>query len=99
LIRAVGPALIPFGVGGVLADPQLSLFRSVSGASVLQTTNDNWAANAAGSAALTTAFDQVGAFHLDATSKDAVLLVTLQPGAYSAQVTGVNSTTGVALIE
>ena len=32
-------------------------------------------------------------------SKDAALLVTLQPGAYSAQVSGVNGTTGVALVE
>jgi hypothetical protein len=32
-------------------------------------------------------------------SKDAALLVTLQPGVYSAQVSGVGNTTGVALVE
>jgi len=33
------------------------------------------------------------------TSLDAVLLVTLPPGIYTAQVSGVNGTTGVALVE
>jgi hypothetical protein len=30
---------------------------------------------------------------------DGALLLTLQPGAYTAQVTGVSTTTGIALIE
>jgi hypothetical protein len=41
----------------------------------------------------------VGAFSLDPQSDDTVLLVTLPPGAYTAQVSGANSTTGVGLIE
>jgi hypothetical protein len=41
----------------------------------------------------------VGAFSLPANSKDAAILVTLEPGAYTAQVSGVGSTTGTALIE
>ncbi|MCX6933142.1 MAG: hypothetical protein NTZ29_10720 [Verrucomicrobia bacterium] len=32
-------------------------------------------------------------------SRDAALIVTLAPGNYTAQVSGVNDTTGVALIE
>lgn len=38
-------------------------------------------------------------FPLPPTSKDAALVVTLAPGHYSAQVSGVNTTTGVALVE
>ncbi|MBM3852049.1 MAG: hypothetical protein FJ399_02730 [Verrucomicrobia bacterium] len=91
LLRAVGPGLAPFGVTGVLADPKLDVY---SGSTLVQT-NDNWG----GTSALSTAFTQVGAFALPANSQDAVLLLTLQPGAYSAQVSGVNSGTGVALIE
>ena len=34
-----------------------------------------------------------------ASSKDAALLVTLPPGGYTVEVTGVNATTGVALVE
>ena len=32
-------------------------------------------------------------------SRDSVLLVTLEPGSYTAQVSGVGNTTGVALVE
>jgi hypothetical protein len=49
---------------------------------------------------MTGAFAQVGAFALGGgSSRDAALLVTLPPGSYTAQVSGVGNTTGVALIE
>ncbi|MCX6952112.1 MAG: hypothetical protein NTV51_08085, partial [Verrucomicrobia bacterium] len=41
----------------------------------------------------------VGAFDLPAGSKDAVLVLTLPPGSYTIQVSGVNHTTGIALVE
>lgn len=93
LIRAVGPTLgaAPFNVAGVVIDPQLTLF---SGSTEIGT-NDNWG----GTAELTAAFTQVGAFALPATSRDAALLATLQPGNYTVQVSGVNNTTGTALVE
>jgi hypothetical protein len=60
--------------------------------------NDNWlAAPNAGQVAM--AADQVGAFALSANSRDAVLLTTLEPGAYTAQVSGVGGASGVALVE
>jgi hypothetical protein len=92
LLRAIGPTLTTFGVTGVLADPRLELFSS---AAVKITENDNWG----GTAALANAFSTVGAFALPAASRDAVLLVTLAPGSYTAQASGVSSTTGVALVE
>ena len=91
LIRAIGPTLGLFGVTGVLADPQLALY---SGTTKINE-NDNWG----GSAALSAAFASVGAFPLATTTKDAALLVTLAPGTYTAQVSGVGGTTGVALVE
>jgi hypothetical protein len=36
---------------------------------------------------------------LPSTSKDSALLVTLSPGLYSVQASGVSNTTGVALVE
>ena len=48
--------------------------------------------------ALTAAFAQVGAFPFTST-QDAAMIVTLQPGQYSVQVSGVGGTTGVALVE
>lgn len=91
LIRAVGPTLGGFGVTGALADPRLDLY---SGSTLFQA-NDNWG----GGAAITAASSSVGAFPLAPASRDAALLVTLHPGGYTAQVTGVANTTGVALIE
>lgn len=96
LIRAIGPSLAPFGVTGVLADPQLALFRQGTAAPLQQ--NDNWLSSS-NVAQLGLAGAQVGAFSLPPTSRDAALLVTLDPGTYSAQVSGVGNTTGVALVE
>ena len=93
LIRAIGPTLASFGVGDTVADPQLALFNSAS-AKIGE--NDNWG----GTAALTAVFDSVGAFRLSPpTSRDAALVVTLAPGNYSVQVSGVANTTGTALVE
>jgi hypothetical protein len=92
LVRGIGPTLGAFGVPDTVVDPQLTLFNS---ASVKIGENNDWA----GAAELSAAFAGVGAFALPATSKDAALLVTLPPGNYSAQVTGANGTTGVALVE
>jgi sugar lactone lactonase YvrE len=94
LIRAVGPTLGAFGVPGVLNDPRLDVFAN--GATTALAANDNWGGNVA----LTAAFRAVGAFALPASeSADAALLVMLQPGAYTAQVSGVGGLTGEVLLE
>ena len=90
LIRAVGPKLTAFGVTGVLADPKLEIYN---GAGAKLTENDSWAAS------LASTFDAVGAFQLDAGSRDAALVTTLTPGAYTVQVRGADGGTGEALIE
>ena len=92
LIRAVGPTLGGFGVVGVVADPQLTLFND-RGVKIGE--NNDWS----GSAELTAAFVAVGAFALPSTAKDAALVVTLPPGNYSVQAAGTGGTTGVALVE
>ena len=53
----------------------------------------------AGEPTLAAAMSSVGAFSLSPTGEDTAMLVTLPPGGYTAQVSGVNSTTGVGLIE
>ena len=92
LIRGVGPTLTQYGVSGVLADPQLKLFNQQG--QQLQENND-WG----GGSALANAFTQTYAFALPAASKDAAMLVTLAPGIYTAQISGVGNTTGGALLE
>jgi hypothetical protein len=94
LIRGVGPTLRNYDVTGVLENPHLRLHK---GQTVVRD-NDDWSAGGdAGDIASASA--RVGAFPLPVGSKDAALLVYLEPGLYSAHVTGVNNTTGVALIE
>jgi hypothetical protein len=95
LIRASGPALAPFGLSGTLSDPVLQLFGPASSAVPLAT-NGGWA----GDPAITAAQSAVGAFAWSSsTSHDAALLVTLPPGAYTAEVTGQSGDTGLVLIE
>jgi hypothetical protein len=93
LIRAIGPGLAQFGVGALLADPQLAVIPS--GQSTALASNDNWG----GTAALKAAFTAAGAFSIADSSRDAVVVVTLPPGAYTVVVSGVGNTTGNALVE
>jgi hypothetical protein len=92
LVRATGPTLqSSFGVTGVLADPVLELRDQATGAVV--DTNDDW------DGSLAPTFRATGAFGWPTGSKDAALVATLSPGAYSAIVHGSGGTTGVALVE
>jgi outer membrane protein assembly factor BamB/subtilisin family serine protease len=91
LIRGVGPTLSSFGLSGVLSAASLTLYTS--GQTALQT-NADWALNSG----LSAVFLQVGAFALS-SSGDAALIATLPPGQYTAQLSGVGSATGVALVE
>ncbi len=95
LVRGMGPALTAFGVSGALDNPRLQVFDS---GGKLVAENDDWG-TASNSAAIAATAPSVGAFALTAGSQDAALLLTLAPGAYTAQVSGVSNTTGVGLIE
>jgi hypothetical protein len=95
LIRAVGPGLQQFSVSGVLAQPTLSLFDSNGN---MIASNQGWA-NAPFPSELAKMSSAVGAFALAPGSADCVLLAQLPAGAYTVQVSGVSSTTGVALAE
>ena len=93
LIRAVGPGLTDtFGLTGTLAQPVLALLNN-NGAVIY--TNTVWGGDATIASISTT----VGAFTLNPSHQDSVLLVTLPPGNYTAQVSGLNSGNGIALCE
>jgi hypothetical protein len=95
LVRAVGPGLAAFGVTGVLANPVLSVLDSNSN---VKGTNTGWQTSADPSA-ITTAGSSVGAFALETTNADSAVVLTLPPGSYTAEVSGVDGTSGVALVE
>jgi hypothetical protein len=92
LIRAIGPALGVFGIPGTLADPQIVLTNANGGTIA---SNDNWG----GDSAVSAASARVGAFSFSASSRDAALVATVGAGTYTATVTGVGATSGVALLE
>jgi L-ascorbate metabolism protein UlaG (beta-lactamase superfamily) len=99
LIRGVGPRLATgFGVTGAIVDPKVELYLSEEARSTLFAANDNWAET--GAVPVRAAFTTAGAFDLpDVSSRDAALVATVPAGAYTAQVSGVGSATGEALIE
>jgi hypothetical protein len=88
LLRALGPSLGAFGVSGVLQDPVLELHDS-TGAVIFS--NDNWRDSQE------TAISATGLQPND--DREAAILATLEPGAYTAILQGKNNTTGNALIE
>ena len=97
LVRASGPAIAaaPFNVPGTLADPQLTLYNQASPTAAIAA-NTGWT----GSAQVGAAASSVGAFTwTNPAGKDSAVLITLPPGAYTAQVAGASGDTGVALIE
>ncbi|MSU25265.1 MAG: hypothetical protein EXS32_15785 [Opitutus sp.] len=94
LIRAIGPTLAAFGVAGFLPDPILTIYSGQTAIAL----NDIWGTGG-DPATVTAAAEVVGAFALATTSADSALLITLPPGAYTVEVSGKNSTEGVALLE
>jgi len=84
----MGPSLVVFGVPDRLMDPVLEL-RGSNGALIMR--NDNWMDDQR-SQIEGTVFEPTDA-------RESVILATLQPGAYTAILTGKNGTTGVGLVE
>jgi hypothetical protein len=90
LIRALGPTLgqPPFDLPHSLPDPFLDL-RDANGTRI--TANDNWKSSQQ---------TQIQATGLaPPNDAESAIATTLAPGSYTAIVTGVNDTTGNALVE
>ena len=84
LLRAIGPSL---PVAGALQDPSLELVDS-NGATI---SNDNWRATQEAEIIATTV--------PPTNDREAAIVATLVPGAYTAVVRGKDDTVGVALVE
>jgi hypothetical protein len=94
LIRAVGPTLATFGVAGVLADPKID----VMGGSTVIASNNDWTESTTVTQVNATS-PTVGAFPLNANSKDAAVVLQLSPGSYTVQVSGAGTSSGTVLVE
>lgn len=97
-VRAAGPALADFGVAGALLNPTLRIINS-TGQTVAE--NDDWETQSGGGAVagIRAAEARRGAFSFKTGSRDAAVIANLAPGSYTAVVSGVNNTTGIALVE
>lgn len=98
LVRAGGPALAAFGAPGTLANPRLTVYAGTSGTLVLAT-NEDWSSTTANRTAVTEAAARTGAFPYEVGSRDAALVLDLQPGEYTFMVQGAPGTTGEVLLE
>ena len=88
LVRGLGGSLSSAGVPGVLIDPQLALFDS-NGSLIRK--NDDWESSQGA---------EIIAANLAPSDRlESALIETLAPGSYTAIVSGVNSSSGVGLVE
>lgn len=90
LIRARGPSMIPAGVTNALADPTMTLVNQATG--MIIGTNDNWGSASNASAITATSLAPTNPL-------ESAMLITLDPGAYTVVVSGVNGGTGVGIVE
>jgi hypothetical protein len=95
-IRGMGPSLGTAGVTGALQDPTLEVYNS----STKIATNDNWQTTQIGGMITS---DQSAAIAQSGLSpgspNEAVVILSLGPGAYTAIVRGAGNTTGTGLVE
>jgi hypothetical protein len=91
ILRGMGPSLVSAGVpaASVLNDPLLEL-HGPNGS--LITTNDNWKDSPQRPQIEGTIFQP-------SDDRESVIVATLQPGAYTAILTGSGQTTGIGLVE
>ena len=89
VLRALGPSLSGFGLSGVLADPVLKVYNS---SRTVIATNDNWQMDPG-------ALEITANGLAPANPSESALLQNLAPGAYTAIVTGKDSTPGISLVE
>jgi sugar lactone lactonase YvrE len=96
LVQAIGPALAatPYNVTGTLQHPALSIHQNQNAQDVVLYSNTGWGSSPVLLAAAAAAYAQPG---LQPGSADSEVLLTLPPGGYTAEVTGADGGTGVAL--
>jgi hypothetical protein len=93
IVRALGASLEDLGVPGVLSNPALQLFSGPS----LIAENDNWEDSPQGAQIQAATFRGESLTPCD--PMESALMITLNPGAYTAQLRGVGGETGIGLVE
>jgi hypothetical protein len=97
IIRAIGPELTQHGITDALANPRLELHN---GSGALIATNDDWQTTIVGGIITSNQVSDIqNSGHAPTAASESAIIADLQPGNYTAIVSGVNNTLGVALVE
>jgi hypothetical protein len=97
IIRAIGPELTQHGITDALANPRLELHN---GTGALIGSNDNWQTTILGGIITSNQVSDIqNSGHAPTAASESAIIADLQPGNYTAIVSGVNNTLGVALVE
>jgi hypothetical protein len=88
MIRAMGPSLAAMGVSPALANPSIILYAG----STQLASNDDWKTNA-------NVAEIIASGIAPTDDLESVLLIRLEPGAYTTVVSGAGGTTGIGLVE
>src|SRR5216117_4518638 len=97
IIRAIGPELTQYGVPNALANPILELHN---GTGALIASNDDWQTTIlVGVITSNQVSDIQNSGRAPTAASESAIIADLQPGNYTAIVSGVNNTLGVALVE
>jgi hypothetical protein len=97
IIRAIGPELSQYGVPDPLQDPTLELH---DGTGNLIASNDNWQTTIIGGIITQDQVQDIqNSGHAPGDARESAIIADLPAGNYTAIIRGVNSTTGVALVE
>ncbi len=97
IIRAIGPELTQHGIADALANPRLELHN---GTGALIATNDNWQTTILGGIITSNQVSDIqNSGRAPTAASESAIIANLQPGNYTAIVSGVNNTLGVALVE
>ncbi|MEZ5277436.1 MAG: PQQ-dependent sugar dehydrogenase [Opitutaceae bacterium] len=98
LVRAIGPGLMSVGVtSGYLEDPVLEIYSADDPTTPVYS-NDDWG-DSEDAADIKSVSETIGAFALADDSTDAVLMLSLPSGVYTAKVGGKDNGTGIAIVE
>jgi hypothetical protein len=97
IIRAIGPELTQHGIADALANPRLELHN---GTGALIATNDDWQTTIVGGIITSNQVSDIqNSGHAPTAASESAIIADLQPGNYTAIVSGVNNSLGVALVE
>jgi hypothetical protein len=88
ILRAIGPPLTPLGIQDALVNPILELY---SGDGSLVSRNDNWRSDQEP--------EIIASGLAPSDDRESAIIATLNPGPYTAVVSGAGNSTGIALFE